>query len=340
MCMREDKPVQLPVHIRGNHLTLGKEPVPRGFLSVLAPLCPFPPIPEQSSGRLEFTQWLFDPRNPLPARVAANQAWLQLFGRGIVDSPSNFGLRGDAPSHPELLDALALSLQQDGWSIKRLLRRILLTDTWQQQSLGDPANVVRDPDNRFLWRQHRRRLPAEAIRDSILATTDSLDRTIGGTLLSTGDRDYVTNDQSGNGARYDAPRRSLYLPIIRNAMYDMFVAFDYVDPSVHLEKRPETAIAPQALLMMNSPFVAKQSEAFAALTLAATQDEAGRIVFLWQRALQRPPRSDELRAASEYLRSAQHPNGQTQGSASDTSLNAWQGLCQTVLCTNEFVYVD
>jgi hypothetical protein len=333
--MREDKPVDLPVHIRGNHLTLAKESVPRGFLSVLAPQCPFPPIAEGQSGRLELTQWLFDPRNPLPARVAANRAWLQLFGRGIIESPSNFGLRGDAPSHPELLDALALSLQQDGWSQKRLLRRILLSQTWQQQSLGDEERALQDPGNRFLWRQHRRRLPAESIRDAMLVTTASLDPTIGGTLLGTGDRDYVTNDQSGNAARYDAPRRSLYLPIIRNAMYDMFVAFDYVDPSVHLEKRPETAIAPQALLLMNSPFVIKQSEALAKLVLAAATDDAARIDFLWQRALQRAPRHDEASAARNYLQTA------TQQATKDSiPESAWQSLCQAVLCTNEFVYVD
>jgi hypothetical protein len=335
MCMREDKPVDLPVHIRGNHLTLAKEAVPRGFLSVLAPLAPFPTIAAGQSGRLELTQWLFDPRNPLPARVAANRAWLQCFGHGLVDSPSNFGVRGEAPSHPELLDELALSLQHDGWSQKRLLRRILLSDTWQQQSLSDEDRALHDPGNRYLWRQHRRRLPAESIRDAILLTTESLDPTIGGTLLSTGDRDYVTNDQSGNAARYDAPRRSIYLPIIRNAMYDMFVAFDYVDPSCHLEKRPETAIAPQALLLMNSPFVTKQSEALAKLALANASDEAGRIEFVWQRALQRAPRHDEATAALAYLQSAQQQQG--KDSAPDAG---WQSLCQAVLCTNEFVYVD
>jgi hypothetical protein len=305
MCARDAAPVDLAVLARGNHLAPAKTPTPRGFLSALDASLPPPAVPKDHSGRLELARWLFDPRNPLTARVASNRVWLSLFGQGLVRSPSNFGARGGRPSHPELLDELALSLQQDGWSIKRLQRRILLSQTWQQQSRGDPAHGdAVDPDDRWLWRQQRRRLPAEAIRDSILVAAGTLDRTLGGSLLDGKDRDYVTNDQSADRARYDAPRRSLYLPIIRNAMYELFTAFDYADPSVHLEQRPQSAVAPQALLLMNSPFVLAQSQAFAKKAIAAAADDGARIGWFWQQALQRTPDAGELAAAQRYLAQA------------------------------------
>jgi hypothetical protein len=173
------------------------------------------------------------------------------------------------------------------------------------------------------------RLPAEGVRDALFAVAGTLDRTLGGSLLSTGDRDYVTNDQSNDRARYDAPRRALYLPIIRNAMYDLFTAFDYADPSVHIEQRPQTAVATQALLLMNDPQVAQQAKALAARRPTGDDDTICR--WLWRQALCRQPSPRELASARAWL-------VEVRAQADDGA--AWAGLAQALFASNEFVYVD
>jgi hypothetical protein len=331
ICVAEGAPVDLPVHLRGSHLTLAEHAVPRGVPSVLHALVPAQPMSAAGSGRRELAQWLFDVRNPLTARVQANRIWQRLFGEGLVRSPSNFGRRGDVPVHRELLDWLARDFVAHGWSQKRLFRRILLSRAWQSSADIRADAAAADPENRLLWRHERRRLQAEAIRDAMLAVAGTLDPTVGGSLLGTEDRAYVTNDQSNDQARYDAPRRSLYLPIVRNAMYDWFAAFDYADPSVHLEQRPTSAVSTQALVLLNAPFVRQQATAFGKRACAAAPDDAARIVFVWQHAYGRAPRTDEVDAAVRWLARAR---------ASGTPDEDWRGLCQAVFASNEFVYVD
>jgi hypothetical protein len=319
------------VHLRGNHLTLAEQTTPRGFLSAFDTLLAPNALPATESGRRELASWLFDPRQPLALRVLGNRIWQRAFGEGLVRSPSNFGTRGDRPVHLPLLDWLAADLRAHGWSQKHLWRRILTSRTWQQSCDVDPEAVLRDPDNRLLWRQERRRLQAESVRDAMLAVAGTLDRKLGGSLLGTGDRGYVTNDQSNDQARYDAPRRSLYLPIIRNAMFDLFAAFDYADPSVHLEQRPSTAVATQALLLLNAPFVRDQSAAFAARVQAAGPDDETRIGFLWQQAYGRAPTPAERQHAAHWLATAKR---------SSTPEVALRGLCQTLFASNEFLHID
>ena len=326
MCVAEGEPVDLPVHVRGNHLALAAEKTPRGFLSALADALPSPAI-GKGSGRLALAAWIFDAKNPLTPRVAANRLWQFAFGEGIVRSESNFGMRGEEPSHRALLDELAASFVANGWSMRSLLRTIVLSDAWQQQARADDVAATQDPDNRMHWRWSRPRLPAEAIRDAILFTAGTLDLARGGNLLAVGNRGYVTNDQSGDGARYDAPRRSIYLPVIRNAMYDLFTVFDYADPSVHIEQRPESAVSLQALLLMNSPFVLAQRSAFATAAANAAPAADARIEWIWRRALQRSPSANERAAAEAWLSTAPSEEG-------------WPGLCQTLFATSEFVYVD
>ncbi len=326
LCVTEGEVVDLPVHLRGSHLTLASETTPRGFLSAMATQIASPPI-GSGSGRLALAQWIFDPKNPLTPRVAANRTWQFAFGEGLARSESNFGIRGEEPTHPALLEALAASLVADGWSIRRLLRTIVLSETWQQAARGDANAEIVDADNRLYWRWSRQRLPAEAVRDSILAVAGTLDRKQGGSLLGVGNRGYVTNDQSGDSARYDAPRRSLYLPVIRNAMYDLFTVFDYADPSVHLEQRPQSTVALQALLLMNSPFAIEQASALATAASAAATEPAEQLVWLWQRALQRPPTARETAAAADWL-------------AQDLEDKGLACLCQALFATNEFVFVD
>jgi hypothetical protein len=325
MCVAETDVKELPIHYRGSHLTLAAAPTPRGVLSVLADFVPAPTMPATRSGRVEFAQWLFAPEQALAARVAANRIWQRAFGQGLVRSPSNFGRRGDLPVHGELLDWLAADLRAHGWSQKQLWRRILLSRTWQQSAAATPAARERDPDNRLHGRWQRQRLPAEAIRDGMLALAGTLDRSLGGSLLPTDDRAYVTNDQSNDAARYDSRRRSLYLPVIRNAMFDLFAAFDYADPSVHLEQRPQTATAPQALWLLNAPFVREQSQA-----LAAASDDAGRIAFLWRAVHARAPSPTERAAAARWLAAGRH-----LGDA-----EPWLRLAQALFLSNEYLHVD
>jgi hypothetical protein len=302
----EDGQVQdLPVHIRGNHLTLADETTPRGFLTVLDHLAPWEPLPDGQSGRMQFAEWLLHERHPLTARVMANRLWQGHFGLGLVAQGSNWGLRGSEPTHPELLDWLATRLREDGWSLKALHRRILNSATYAQSSEWDALSAERDPEELLLWRYPRRRLSAESIRDNLLAVSGLLDPELGGSLMRTGNHGYVTNDQSNNQARYDNHRRSLYQPIIRNAQYGFFTTFDYNDPSLHIDRRPETVVPAQALLMLNSPLVIEASEALAAELIErvpAGVDERASLAF--ELALGRPATDGEVDGARAFLQTA------------------------------------
>ncbi|MBL8725517.1 MAG: DUF1553 domain-containing protein [Planctomycetes bacterium] len=337
LCVAEGEVKDLPVYARGNHLAPAAEPTPRGVPAVLTALVPGPRMPERQSGRAELARWLFDAGNALSARVFVNRIWQRAFGAGLSRTPSNFGLRGDAVVHRELLDWLAADAIAHGWSQKHVWRRLLASAAWQQSSADAPERRERDPDNRMVWRAERQRLDAESVRDAMLAIAGTLDRTMGGTLLATKDRDYVTNDQSQNQADYDAPRRALYLPVVRNAMYDLFTAFDYCDGSVHQEQRPSSAVATQALLLLNAPFVRKAARAFAEAALAAVpvaEHEplgARQVRWVWAHAYGRAPSPLEVAAAERWFATA---------AAAGQTAEALPGLCQMVFASNEFLHVD
>ena len=354
----EPKVVEVPVHVRGSHLKLEGEAVPRGFLSVLDHVVPWEALPGDGSGRLELATWLTRRDHPLTARVMANRVWQHHFGQALVRSPSNFGARGATPTHPELLDWLAVRFVESGWSVKALHRLVLTSETWQQAVTSNDVAALQDPTNELLWRQNRRRVEAEVIRDSLLAVSGRLELTLGGTLLSSGNRDYVTNDQSSDAANYDAPRRSVYLPIIRNAMYPFFGVFDYGDPSVHIEERSSTTVATQALFLMNSPLAIESARALAALTASAVATELSvgesaeaRVQRLYRLALGRGAGADEVRDAVDYVTAYvttfATPDAPVTAAAGDkgheprsAEERAWQSLCQAVLASNEFVFVD
>ncbi|MCE9596274.1 MAG: DUF1549 domain-containing protein [Planctomycetes bacterium] len=346
--------VDVPVHLRGSHLSLGPEPVPRGVLSATSAALDAPTMPAEHSGRLELARWLVDPRHPLTSRVMANRVWAGHFGRGLVASTSNFGVRGDAPTHPELLDWLAREFVRRDWSLKALHRLIVTSNTYRMSTRGDALGLERDPENRLLARQNRRRLEAEVLRDAWLAVSERLDPALGGKALTTGNAEYVTNDQSSDVARYQSTRRSLYLPIIRNAMYEYFGAFDYNDPSVPIDVRPETVAAPQALFLMNSELVLDCARALAALaTKMEPEREGERLTVLWRHALNREPSASERQRAIDFLRAVRGASeaptaGQATEAPADTSMPtpldvdalAWSGLAQALLVCNEFLYVD
>ncbi|MFN3653618.1 MAG: DUF1553 domain-containing protein [Armatimonadota bacterium] len=326
------------VHLRGNHLTLGDE-VPRRFPVILAGEKQ-EPVPAGRSGRLELAEWLTEPDHPLTARVMVNRIWQHHFGEGIVRTPDNFGLLGEKPTHPELLDWLAKRFVEKGWSVKAMHRLMILSNAYQMSTAHHAKAALADPENRLFWRFNRRRLEVEAIRDSMLALSGRLERTMGGTLLRTKNFDYVTNDQSGNGAQYDAPRRSLYLPVIRNAVFDVFQIFDFVEPSFLNGKRVSTTVAPQALFLLNGQFVLDQSKALAERMLKLPGDDGARVRTLYLEAFGRPAAAEEVTAAQQYLKAYADRLADEEKDPEARRQRAWQSLCQVVFAASEFIYVN
>jgi len=294
------KPADGHVHIRGQVRTKGKL-VPRGFLTVAsAPGKAAPKIADGQSGRMELAQWVADPDNPLTARVMVNRIWLKLMGEGIVRTPDNFGYAGLRPSHPMLLDYLANQFIADGWSIKKLIRRILLSRTYRLATVHpDAEKVVKvDPENTLLSHAHRRRLDAEVIRDSILQVSGKLDSKMGGLTI-------VKFSQYDLGYKHgDINRRSVYVPAFRNSLLEIFEIFDYPNPNLVTGRRTASTIAPQSLYLMNSPFVIRQAQFAAEALLAIPKlDQSARVEYAYRQVLGRRPSNDELKNAKAYLSS-------------------------------------
>jgi hypothetical protein len=328
------------IHVRGSHLTLGAVVPRRVPESLSGPDAPS--FSAAASGRLELARWLVSPGHPLTARVLVNRVWRWHFGRGLVGTPDNFGALGEPPSHPELLDWLARRFEEGGWSLKSLHRRIVLSSTYRMGSAFDAEAARIDPENRLRWRADVRRLEAEAIRDALLAVAGRLDRTMGGSLLTVANRGYFFDHTSRDATGYDSPRRSIYLPVVRNHLYDLFALFDATDASVPSGDRATTTVAPQALLMLNSDLVLDAARALAADLLR--DDGAGdaeRLATLYERAYGRPPTDAETRRAGAALGAfeAALRSGDAACDAPAARLGAWQALCQAVLAANEFVTI-
>ncbi len=335
LAVEEDKPVDLPVHLRGSHLNLGKDSVPRGFVSTL-PGGEERHIPPNHSGRLELARWLTDPRNPLTARVMVNRIWQAHFGEGLVRTADNFGVRGEAPSHPELLDWLARTFIASGWDVKALHRLILRSAAYQQSSKagsGDFSRAV-DPENRFLGHFPRQRLEAEMIRDSLLFVSGRLDPGLGGAPAAWKNNEYVPGDEISPGS----VRRTLYLPIVRDRVFDALTIFDFANPSVCSAKRTTTVVSHQALFFLNSPLVKDSAAALARQLLARSDlDEPRRIAEAYWLLLGRRPSPGELARAERFLADLP-PAGGAGKSAPEGRAEDLAALCQTVMASNEFVY--
>jgi len=336
----EDRTVtDVRVHIRGNHLTQGEQ-VPRRFPRIIAG-DKQPPLRPSTSGRLELAEWLVQPDHPLTSRVMVNRVWRGHFGEGLVRTPDNFGRLGERPSHPELLDWLARWFVEQGWSLKSLHRLIMNSATYQMGTEYRADAAAADPDNRLFWRKDRWRLEAEAIRDAILATSGRLEPGVGGSLLKASPRQYVASTNSVDITQYDSFRRSLYLPVIRSALYDVFQAFDFAEPSVANGGRTSTTVAPQALFMMNSPIVTAESRHLAAKLLAEVPaDDAARVGMLFARALGRPPSAAELSRALEFIGRMEVNAAWNALEPAERRLRAWQSFCRVVISSSEFIYVD
>jgi mono/diheme cytochrome c family protein len=340
MAVAEGSVGDLPVFLRGNHLTPGPT-ARRGFPTILAG-SEQPSLPPSQSGRLELARWLASPTNPLTARVLVNRVWRWHFGRGIVPSVDNFGKLGQVPSHPELLDWLATRFIADGWSIKALHRRIVLSQTYQMSTTWDEKAARIDPEDRLLWRMPRSRLDAETLRDAILAVGGLLDPAPGGPPMASAPFQNLTaTGDASRPALYDSRRRSVYLPILRGALYDQFQAFDFPDPAASNGDRDATTVASQSLFLMNGPLMKSAPEHLARslLSRTGTSDE-DRLRDLCLRLFARPAGGDELRGWQAFLRRYQDAPALAAEKPEARRALAWQGLCRALMSSNEFLYVE
>ena len=336
MGVTEDKVVDVAIHVRGDPLKLG-DLVPR----CTPPVLRGPRVPQftdKESGRRELAEWLVDPRHPLTARVFVNRVWRWHFGKGLTRTTDNFGLLGEAPSHPQLLDWLSRRFIADDWSAKSLHRLILMSGTYQQASSHSGETLSRDPENRLFSRADVRRLEAEAVRDALLATSGQLDATMRGSLLKLKNRAYFFDHTSKDLTTYDSRRRSLYLPIVRNNVFTLFQLLDFPDPAVSTGNRATTVVASQALLMLNSDFAMQAAADLADRLIADSTDDDQRLSRLYVIAFGRQPTTDERQADRAFLAAVSQAQS-TEADATERQRQAWVTLCHVALAANEFIYV-
>jgi hypothetical protein len=314
--------------------------VPRGFLTAIT-FASAPKIDPKQSGRLELAQWISSPDHPLTARVAVNRVWHHLFGRGLSPSLDDFGTQGERPSHPELLDYLAVQFSSPlpstgeglglrggmDWSVKRLIKTVVLSRTYQLASNHDSACYEKDPDNVLLWRMNRRRLEAEAIRDTFLAVSGQLQLTPPGAS---------TMELKGKGRKaavQETNYRSVYQAVPRIGVGEIFRLFDGADPNLIVAGRNVTTVPAQALYLMNSPFMTDQARHFAQRLKAAGLDDEGRVDLAYRLAFARPAAQAEREMAQEFVRNLAK-------NAPRNAPDPWIGFCRAVLSAAELRYLE
>ena len=327
------KPKDGHLHIRGSVRNLGPV-IPRGFLSV----CSDEPRPEfgpDESGRLQLAEWIASPDHPLTARVYVNRVWRHLFGKGLVSTIDNFGFVGEKPSHPELLDFLALDFIDSGWSTKKLIKKIVLSHAFQLSVAVDPVAKEKDFENRLIWRANRRRVDAEVLRDSILFASGELDLTPGGRTIRK-----IT--QYDLGYKFDTVRRSVYVPAFRNSMLPLFEVFDFANPNLVTGDRNTSTLPTQALFLMNDPEVIRASTKMADRLLAMSKiDDVERVRIAYLSTIGRKPTPAEIQAVEEYLR--QEISGSHGGpdlSGDKIRQEAWARFCHALFASLDFRYVE
>lgn len=325
------------IFIRGNPKTPG-EVAPRQLLRALVGPDDWQNYQEESgSGRLRLAQQIASPDNPLTSRVIVNRVWHHLFGRGIVRSVDNFGVLGDKPSHPELLDHLATEFTNDGWSLKRLIRRIMLSTTWQMKSIPSSQATELDPDNIWLSHANIRRLQSEAIRDSMLAASESLDDKMFGQSVPV----HLTAFMSGlgrpekSGPLNGSNRRSIYVEVRRNFLSPMMLAFDTPIPFNAIGRRNQSNVPAQALILMNDPFVVQQAYQWANKLISQHTDAANRVEAIYTAAFARRPTADERQLADQFIK--QHAE---QLSVSPDDQQVWRDYCHVIFNTKEFIFLN
>ncbi len=326
----------LPIFVRGNHETPGalqQRHFPRALVAGEVE-----PIGDGASGRLELARWIASRENPLTARVMVNRVWRWHFGRGLVATTDNFGKLGAEPTHPELLDWLTSWFIENGWSVKKLNQLILNSATYHMSSQASPDAIERDPNNQLLSRAPLRRIEAEPLRDSLLQISNLLDPKMGGYVWTFQNFELVFNHTSEDATTYDSNRRSIYLPVIRNHVYNLFELFDFPDPSTVTGHRNSSTIASQGLFLMNSPFVLRTTEALATRLLNEEPVDSGqRVERLYALVYQRLPSVQETKNGLTFVADFSEVHNGKDGNKNQSA--AWQALCQMLVASNEFLYL-
>jgi hypothetical protein len=330
----EGTPGNAKIQKRGEPDKLGAE-VPRRFLEILGS----EPIANKSgSGRLDLAEWVTRPSNPLTARVFVNRIWGWHFGRGLVPTPSDFGTRGEAPTHPELLDWLASYFVKSGWSVKAMHRLIVHSRVYQMASADDSANMKSDPENHYLWRHSRRALDAESIRDAMLAVSGKLDRAVPGQHPFPPVNTWGFTIHAPFHAVYDSDHRSVYLMLQRNRRHPFLALFDAADPNISTAERLPTITPTQSLYLMNSPFVHEQANLLGKRLLAQPGNDSARIRYAFELANGRSPTDQQVEVSLAFVKA--YAQKLTERKAKDPIPSAWNALGRVLLTDNAFLYVD
>jgi hypothetical protein len=331
-----ERPQDSPLYTRGNIESPGPN-VPRGFLQVVH-LAESPAVPGNACGRKELGEWLTRPDHPLTARVMVNRIWQHLFGAGIVSTPNDFGQLGEAPTHPELLDYLAVRFQEEGWSIKRMIRTIMLSRVYQLSTAHNEANLAGDPENRLLGRANRRRLEVEAIRDAMLSIGGQLDRERPtSSPLSNLGMDLIERKLRQEGpvvdpSIYPTNHRTIYIPIIREEEPRLLALFDFPNTGAAAGQRSATSVATQALFMMNNPFVSEQARHTAERLLKTDGlDAANRVDLAYRLILSRPADEREQAEGADYVNAFR---------GGKNTIDAWTNFCQVLFASAEFRHLN
>ncbi len=330
MGMRDGKPVNCELRVGGEYWDRDIAP-PRGDIRI--PRLPnFPAVPDDASGRLQLAQWIGSPTHPLTSRVAVNRIWQHLFGRGLVESVDNFGFTGREPSHPDLLDHLAIRFVEGGWSTKKLIRQIMMSRTYQLSGNSQTAAIEIDPDNTLYWRSNARRLEFESLRDSILFVSGSLKEGAPepGYLAGNGSRGRSTVRSE---ISLSSGWRTLYLPIIRDLLPDEYGTFDFPDPSSVAGLRHVTTAPPQALYFMNSRFVENAAYDTVNRIFEMAKGDRERAEAVYRLLLGRNAESDEIDDALDFMR------GLDTAGLKDPEGYRWANFIQGLFATAEFRYV-
>jgi hypothetical protein len=338
MGVTEGEPADIHVAVGGDPGQKG-DAVPRGFLTAI-PVDDAPKVDSDSSGRLQLARWVTSRQNPLTARVFVNRVWHHLFGRGLVASVNNFGTLGERPSHPELLDYLAVRFMDEDWSMKQLIRSLVLSRTYQLSTQKDAANFEKDPENVYLWRMRPRRLEVEPLRDAILAVSGqlNLERPHGSSVTALG-------QQLARGVSWDKlnppnDHRSVYLPVVRHYTSHMFQDFDFAASSLVVGDRAETTTSQQALFFLNNEFILNQAEAAARQLMQDAPDNPERqIAFAYRKTLSRRPTPTETAIAEQFLERAAKAFQEHDNETTEPRIQALASFMQTLFGSAEFRYL-
>ncbi len=330
--LTEADPKNEPVYIRGSHKNISQEPNPRRFLDAFGGEV----FQTSGSGRIDWANRVADPTNPLTTRVIVNRLWHHVFGQGLVPTVNDLGVMGTAPSHPELLDYLAQDLVRSNWSLKTLIRRMVLSRTYQMSTSPSALALTADPANRLLQHMPIKRLNAEAVRDHILVSSGSLDRKMFGASVPA----YVDNLPASrakppvSGPLDGDNRRSVYLELRRNFLPTFLRAFDLPNATEPVGVRHSTNVPAQSLALMNDPFVHEQAQNWAARITSSSLSTEARINEIHLAAFSRPATEVEQTWAKSVLKAMAEAHNTTP-----ESTQPWIDLCHLIFNRKEFIYL-